>query len=416
MDTKNLNYHPDRERVIAETHARPSQPLFGPAVILHIAFRAENAVFNQYFQTLNSESEVPETLRHRTGKIGNIVVKLERHTEFMSCTLFHEFQKGEQPEDLLHFFQQTFLMDGIEVLTLLRFEMVNSAREMVTKLPVDHRFYGGCFRSDIEARSNFHPDKNGIIQFTVFAKGKSAHETGRRIQRLIEMETYRTMALLGLSKARRAGVKLGEYEANLDRLTSISQSEESDDKSLFHDLSELSEKSHALMTETRYRYAASRAYYRLFEQRVETLEEEKVGDVQTMSGFLRSRLEPAMATIESTAKRQETLIDDLSRALVLLRTRIELSLNEGNQALLRSMDKRHDQQLKISQAVEGLSIVAITYYAVGLVSYLLKVLAKEPWMPFSAPLLTAISVPIIFFLVFVALRKMRKSWEKHTDG
>jgi len=79
-----------------------------------------------------------------------------------------------------------------------------------------------------------------------------------------------------------------------------------------------------------------------------------------------------MATIESTAKRQETLMSDLSRAIVLLRTRIELNLNKGNQALLQSMDKRHDQQLKISQTVEGLSIVAITYYAVGLVSHLLK--------------------------------------------
>jgi uncharacterized membrane-anchored protein len=75
------------------------------------------------------------------------------------------------------------------------------------------------------------------------------------------------------------------------------------------------------------------------------------------------------------------------------------------------MDKRHDQQLKISQTVEGLSIVAITYYAVGLISYLLKALAKQPWMPFSATMLTAISVPFILVIVWRMLHKVRKAWE-----
>jgi uncharacterized membrane-anchored protein len=133
-----------------------------------------------------------------------------------------------------------------------------------------------------------------------------------------------------------------------------------------------------------------------------------------MSGFLRSRIEPAMATIESTSKRQETLNDDLSRAIALLRTRIELNLNKGNQNLLKSMDRRHDQQLKISQTVEGLSIIAITYYAVGLASYFLKALAAQDWVPFSEKLLTAASVPAIFLMVFVGLRKLRKAWEERT--
>ncbi|KAG1702975.1 hypothetical protein GQR58_004455 [Nymphon striatum] len=265
---------------------------------------------------------------------------------------------------------------------------------------MDQRIYGGKMCGGIDVRSTFIPDENGFINFNLFGKNQTREEFGRRIQRLIEMETYRTMSLLGLAVARNVGKNLYECEQELEELTLLAGEQKSttqeDDEKLFRQLSDLSERNNILLTETRYRFAASRAYFTLFQQRVDSLEEETVGDVQTMSGFLRSRLEPAIATIESTAKRQATLTDDLSRAIVLLRTRIELNLNKGNQALLQSMDKRHDQQLKISQTVEGLSIVAITYYAVGLVSYLLKALAKQPWMPFSATMLTAISCPLYF--------------------
>ena len=130
-----------------------------------------------------------------------------------------------------------------------------------------------------------------------------------------------------------------------------------------------------------------------------------------MSGFLKSRFEPAIATIESTRRRQDTLTNDLSRTLVLLRTRIQLNLAKGNQAQLQSMNKRHDQQLKISQTVEGLSIVAITYYAVGLVSYLLKAAADQSWSPLSETLMTAISVPFVLVIVWALLRRLRKAWE-----
>jgi len=410
-------YHPDREGIISETHARPSQPVVGPAAILHLAFRATDDVYDAFFQIL-AKDKAPNDARHQTGRIGKTVVKLERHTEFMSCTMFLEYLDGK-PDDQLHeFCRRTFPIEKLEVLAVLRLSLVKSAREMLNCLPLEHRIYGGRIRNGIEVRSNFRPDDDGIVNFAVFAKGLSGEEIGRRLQRLMEMETYRTMTLLGLPIARRAGMKLSEYEAALAKykLPTNGETKHKTDDTLFKELSELSENNSTLMTETRYRFAASRAYYSLFQQRIMSLEEEKVGDVQTMTGFLKSRLEPAMATIESTAKRQETITDDLSQALVLLRTRIELSLNKGNQALLRSMDKRHDQQLKISQTVEGLSIVAITYYAVGLVSYLLKALAAQSWMPFSTTVLTAISVPIIFALVFVSLRKLRKNWEEHSQS
>ncbi len=411
--TANWNFHAAHKQLIAETHARPSQAITAPAHIIHMALKCSNETADRFFEALDSE-KLETGPRHRTGKLNGIRVKLEKHTEFLSCTFFQELGAKKNQEELLTIIKRNFPMDETEVFVLLKLSLVNSIREMLKILPIEQRIYGGKMRDGIDVRSTFIPDENGIINFGLYGKNLTSDELGRRIQRLMEMETYRTMSLLALPVARRVGGELYACEQELEKLTlSVGQQTTTpeDDEKLFHKLSKLSERSNILLTETRYRFAASRAYFTLFQQRIDSLEEVKVGDVQTMSGFLRSRLEPAIATIESTAKRQETLTDDLSRAIVLLRTRIELNLNKGNQALLKSMDKRHNQQLKIAQTVEGLSIVAITYYAVGLVSYLLKALAKQPWIPFSATFLTALSVPFILLIVWLMLKRVRKAWD-----
>lgn len=413
----NWNFHETHSKLVSETHARPSQPITEPAEIIHIALKCSDEVSERFFHILDAD-KLETGPRHRTGKLNNIRVKLEKHTEFLSCTFFQELN-GKQ-EDLRELIQKNFPMEECEIFVLLRLSLVKSVRELLKTLPLDQRIYGGKMRDGIDVRSTFIPDEDGFIRFGLYGKNLTRDELGRRVQRLMEMETYRTMSLLGLPVARQVGGKLADCEKELEELTlSVGQKTETnqdDDEKTFKQLSDLSERSNILLTETRYRFAASRAYFDLFQQRIDSLEEVKVGDVQTMNGFLRSRLNPAMATIESTAKRQETLTDDLSRALVLLRTRIELNLNKGNQALLQSMDKRHDQQLKISQTVEGLSIVAITYYAVGLVSYLLKALAKQPWMPFSDTLLTAISVPFILLIVWMMLKRIRNAWEERKQA
>ncbi|MEM7069342.1 MAG: DUF3422 domain-containing protein [Pseudomonadota bacterium] len=409
------NFHPARQQLIAEAHARPSQNISGPAQILHIAFRSDDAVYKKFFEILEINKNQAEA-RHLVGKINGICIKLERHTEFMSCTAFQDNLDDQSPEDLSAMLSSAFPMDKVEVLVLIRLELLKSQRAMLKEFPFDQRIYGGRLSNGIDVRSTFSPDEFGTIHFVIHSKGLTSDELGRRLQRLIEMETYRTMALLALPKARQVGAELTIMEQELDKLTTKlrngGQSSQTDDEELFRQLTSLSERTNSLASNTRYRFSASRAYSTLFHQRIMSLSEEKVGDLQTMTGFLRSRLEPAMATMESTAKRQQTLTDDLSRALVLLRTRIELNLNKGNQALLKSMDKRHDQQLKISQTVEGLSIIAITYYAVGLLSYLLKALAKQPWMPLSATMLTAISVPFVLLIVWRTLHRIRLAWEE----
>merc|ERR1712173_134583 len=99
------------------------------------------------------------------------------------------------------------------------------------------------------------------------------------------------------------------------------------------------------------------------------------------------RYAPAMRTVKSTETRLHTLAARALRAADLLRTRVDVERSAQNQAILASMDRRADLQLRLQQTVEGLSVVAISYYAVSLATYLLYPLAGP--LGVSKGLLTA---------------------------
>lgn len=251
------------------------------------------------------------------------------------------------------------------------------------------------------------PEKNG------------PNELGRRMQRLYELETYRIMALIGLPLARRISGRLTELEDELNVLTEKLENGKDatdlNDQQLFQQLSQLSGRLDSLRSETRFRFSASNAYFEIVDARMKTLTEVEHGDLQSISGFLRSRLEPARATIISVEQRQKILSEDISRALTLLRTRIDIELSQGNQALLQSLDGRHRQQLLLSQAVEGLSSIAITYYAVSLLAYFLKPMDKTGALPFSYMYIIAIAVPVVLFTVWFAIRRLRLKLHKSDE-
>jgi uncharacterized membrane-anchored protein len=69
------------------------------------------------------------------------------------------------------------------------------------------------------------------------------------------------------------------------------------------------------------------------------------------------------------------------------------------------MDKRSDLQLRLQHTVEGLSVVAISYYAVSLVGYMLYPLAERSGI--SKGTLTALAVPVVVILVWGLLRRLR---------
>ncbi len=379
---------------------------------MHLGLKCERDARDHLFEALAIQPELT-TARHWMKQCGDIRFKLEQHTEFTSITLL--VPHGGETDGWTDLLNDIAAIDGVEAITLTKVVMTDAPGQYLSDAASGGRIFGGTMRGAMEVHSSLTPDDSGFITYTVHAPDRSPEETGRRVQRLIEMETYRTLSLLGLPIARRTGEGLARNENRLIDIVSAMGTQSADnDEHLFERLSRLLQTSNALRASTRFRFSASIAYYNLFKERLISLEETELGNLQTISGFVRSRLDPSIATIESVAARQKTLIDDLSQALSLLRTRIDLGVNRDNQSLLKSLDARNRQQVLIAQTVEGLSAVAITYYAVGLLSYILK--AAQPYVPpgLSHSTLLAISVPFVLGAVWMSLHRMRGKWEKHT--
>lgn len=91
----------------------------------------------------------------------------------------------------------------------------------------------------------------------------------------------------------------------------------------------------------------------------------------------------------------------------MLRTRVNLAQERQSLSVLRSLSHSADLQLRLQQAVEGLSVVAISYYGVSLAGYALKVL--KGWgleIPIDQAL--GLILPLVCLLVWLATRRLHK--------
>ncbi len=399
-----------RRAALAEAHARPPVDVGNAKLIRHFAFQTAEKNSVALTERLNASTSNNNS-RFAVGQVGELTVKLERHTEFYTCLVFDK--SGSMAVDNISLAE---LLDDDDFLVLsdICISMHENQAKMLKSLSTGQRHLGGIMRGGMEMRTTLMPDENGLQTFFVLPGKMSSYELGRRLQRLLEMETYRVFTLLGLEAARTSSPVVTELENEVDALVARDWTEPDNDQELHRQLKELSDVSarlNALRAKIRFRFAASKAYYELAVQRLNSLEEEKTGDLQTLTGFVRSRLDPAISTIQSVERRLNALSLEIANALSLLRTRIDVELNQSNQQSLSSMNRRHRQQLLISQTVEGLSVVAISYYGVGLLSYLAKALKERNYLPFSETTATALVVPIVLGLVWLFIRRLRKHWQ-----
>jgi uncharacterized membrane-anchored protein len=102
----------------------------------------------------------------------------------------------------------------------------------------------------------------------------------------------------------------------------------------------------------------------------------------------------------------------VARATQLLSTRVDITRERQNQALLASMERRARQQVRLQQAVEGFSVAAITYYVVGLVAYLAKGLVTSG-IALREEIVTSVAIPIVAIGVALGARRFRRRMANH---
>lgn len=254
--------------------------------------------------------------------------------------------------------------------------------------------------------SDFRLDPNGHIRFAVLARsGIGPSRLGRIVQRLLEVETYKSMAMLTLPIARKVSTDIALVDKRLTQLVAdMAAHKEARDDTLERLLNISSEVEH-ISSDTAFRFSAAGAYTAIVNQRINVLRETRYLGRQTFSEFMTRRFEPAMRTCVSAQERLAEISHRAERASNLHRTRLEEARSTQNAALLASMDRRAEQQLRLQETVEGLSVVAIGYYSVNLLVYLLTPLANLAG--FDKTLLTAVCVPVVLLLVWRVVARIR---------
>lgn len=266
-----------------------------------------------------------------------------------------------------------------------------------------------CDVAESRARiwSDFRLHDDGFGRLLIVDRGLEGYEPAQLVQRIQELGNYRNMALLGLPLAQRLTPQVSQLEQRLAALTAAVAERLSEDDRLLDELSFLSAELARLMAETRYRMSATRAYAQLSTDRLQSLKVSAVRGHQTLADFTERRLVPAMRTCASFSQRLEDMSQRVAWTSSLLRTRVDTALAKQNRDLLESMNRRTQVQLRLQQTVEGLSVVAISYYLVGLLGYLYKSLHEA--VPGLKPeMATGLSVPVVAALVMLAMRRIRQ--------
>jgi len=417
--------HPLRYELANELHARPFPTLDVPCTAVYVAIkRPEQAVGRdrqadlQHLIALLDRHGAPHPqpgATHYSGRIGRHEVKWESHTEFVTYTAFTSTlsDRAFDPADF-EVFPKDWLAEapGVRVAAChIRVQKRPESAAVDTLLSdwfvPESLAVSRVLDDDAILAGDFRIDPAGHTRFAVFANTETGtRRVGRIVQRLCEIETYKSMSMLGFARVKQLSAPLGEVEKTLSQLVDQLGDETLPAEETLARLLSTSAALEQMVTRNAFRFGATGAYEAIVNQRISVLREERFQGRQTFAEFMMRRYDPAMRTVKSTEGRLADLSDRAMRAGELLRTRVDVERSAQNQMLLESMDRRADMQLKLQKTVEGLSVVAISYYAVSLASYGGYPVAK--WLGLSkAELTAALTLPVVA-LVWWMIRRIQK--------
>ncbi|MBW7471480.1 DUF3422 domain-containing protein [Marinobacter sp. M216] len=423
-----LDIHPLRDDLYNELHSRPFQVLPTPARVTQMAVLTSPEQRRQQFlhlQQLHRQLGYPVP-EHEVGcfeqTFGNLRVRREMHMEFATYTFTNLASGDESP----------FLETGISLLPEGWLEQLTGTIVAAFHLEirpatedahgdlayVRQHFEGmrlvGSSPQEGAARvwGTFKLHSDGFGRFMVMNHHMSDSQLGRLTQRLMEIETYRLMSLLALPVAREITPALNDMDQQMATITqALADKQDVDEQELLAQLTNIASRIEAFRAHSTFRFSATRAYHRLVLTRLEELREDELSGHLTITEFMTRRLTPAVKTCEAVSERLEDLSRRVDRASDMMRTRVELAIQSQNQQLLSSMDRRSKIQLMMQHTVEGFSVVAISYYLVGLLKLGLEAL-YDAGFDFNKSLVLGIAIPATLLLVFFGVRTIHNRFIK----
>jgi uncharacterized membrane-anchored protein len=413
-------FHPQRERLLAEVHARPSTPIDAPMLVTRLAAvsgikgaEADRLHMADLCARLGQRSPA-EGMRWWSVDAGEWQLRWERHSEFSSWTFLRRPTGHDEgtAADLAPRDWVDALPGPLLVFTTVRLRRGHHSHPA----PAERQDVIGARLMDGAATllTDLKTDARGMTRFDVVLHQDDPVLAGRLALILLEIETYRLMALLAFPVAGEAAAQVAEMEAEAAELAARIADDlgVEDDRALLARLVALSGRIEGLSASTNFRFSAGNAYHEIVHDRIASLAEAPIPGLQTIGTFMERRLAPAMRTCQSVAARERALVDRIARAGQMLNTRIELVTQAINADLLASMDRRASAQLKLQRTVEGLSVAAIAYYVVSLLGYVFKGLAG-PVPALGAPAALAVAAPLTVAAIWWMSRRITRDLDRH---
>jgi uncharacterized membrane-anchored protein len=415
--------HPQRFVLHNEVHARASFNIKLPVRASHLALllttdekiqeRKHLILLCERFGTVPPEKEAD----HFSAALNSFQMRWEQHGEFSTYSFYvHDSPKDPFTDSALNKVPVDWLAQLSGKIIVAAHTTIVSATDINVDENIDIASLSTYFAENPVIGSkvtggaatvftDFRIHVDGFSRFLIINHDLRSEQAGRLLQRLFEIEVYRVMALLAFPIARKLYPTLNKADRQLFTITSAMTSAENKDAELLDELTTLAAEVENHISTNHFRFAAASAYYHLVEQRVNDLREVRIQGIQTLGEFIKRRLEPAMNTCSSISHRFTLLSERVSNAGQLLRTRVDIILERQNQSLLSSMALSAKMQLRMQQMVEGISMVAITYYAANLIGKLAQAL-HIVGLKINPELVEGVSIPIILLLTAIVIKRV----------
>jgi len=406
--------HDSRWLIHAETHARPVPPLAGPATIRRVAFMSADrgrdlALLQRQMADLgkNADHDLGSARQLAFERDGHIVI-WEMHNEF--ATLTWKSPLGDTniwPKGIgLELHDRVGLVSATRI-DVLDDDSVDPAR--LAQMAENSLCHSAIYVEQARIATDFVADDDRFVSFAVAARSCGAQRRGVIVRRLLEIETYRCFVLLGLPVARQVGGRVQGYEQSL--ATIMAEIGEGwtpkAHRSSLEALHKLSVEVGRTVEETTFRFSATQAYGQILAERLSRLGETPIGESTTIQRYLDNRVQPALATCRAMEKRLTDLGTKVQRSIELLDATITVSIQTQNQEVLDTILSTAQSQYRLQETVEGLSIIAISYYALGILGYIAEGLHEI--LPVDKPVLLTVLAPVVILVVFFGIRRLRRT-------
>lgn len=417
-----MQFHSEREALTLELHDRPFRPMAAPLRVSHLAIATgerdgerEHAQFAALCRRYG-KAEPAAGAKHFTVDLGPFTVKWERHTEFSTYTLLREEPVDQPFDETVFALVPAEWRDGLygEVMVALHLTVTADGTGAIDGNRLSRWFAGnplfGCALADGAAQlfGDLRIHDDGFERLLLRTSGFEPVLLGQLVQRVLELVTYARFAMLSLPIARAASPQLEGIERSLAEVaeTLADASRRESDEALLERLSGVSAELEQVVAASNYRYGASTAYAEIVDNRLRDLQPTAIDSYINLVGYLMRRLSPAMRTCASVAARQEALSRRANRLSGLLRTGIEVRLEAQNRDLLASMNRRAAQAVRLQRTVEGLSVVAVSYYGLGLLKIAFEGLHRAGAMAFSPTVAAAVALPVVVLGFWLLMRRL----------